>query len=62
MGNHDFDPVNYFNTNYPNQKPLELISNFWSIFIGNNAEAMREFQKYGYYRYDLPLSVQRKSP
>ncbi len=22
MGNHDFDPVNYFNTNYPNQKAL----------------------------------------
>ena len=43
LGNHDFHPLNYFNTNEPNQESIALISNFWSVFIGDDPAAMQEF-------------------
>jgi hypothetical protein len=57
MGNHDFHPLNYYNTNEPNQEEISMIANFWSVFIGEDPAAMQEFQFHGYYRYDLPPSL-----
>jgi len=33
----------YFNTNEPNQEAIAQISNFWSVFIGDDPAAMQEF-------------------
>ena len=59
MGNHDFHPVNYYNTGHRSQSALTAIAEIWSQFIGDDLEALESFKVHGYYRYDLPVSVSR---
>lgn len=49
LGNHDFEPANYFDFSKPENDYIAAVSRIWVDSFSHSTEALTQFRQFGYY-------------